>query len=358
MSIVKQLNRLNPLRIARAVDSVPRLQEAGQKLRDDQKEVSRQLRAISQQLEQLEQRVKAQGEVLARMSELQTLVEQSVAVYKKDAADAHKLPALHAKLDLDRARRHAASAVARARLELDPGAHIVIEDLLPEDVAAELVNGVPASRFFPSHNMKRQEMGVPFSFAPAYSRIVWSFFYEVLEEAILPAVIEKFRPALDEFMRKNWPALGSFAQSGVKLGVWNSRLMLRRPGYRIKPHRDPRWAFLTCLVYLQKRGDSSAYGTQFYRLHKEREPSHHSPLWVEDDEVELVKDVPARHNSAVVFLNSTGAHGAFIPSDAPADTERFIYQVQFGPDEATKQMLIDELEGAARESWTTARGGY
>jgi hypothetical protein len=158
-------------------------------------------------------------------------------------------------------------------------------------------------------------------------------------------------------MRKNWPTRGSFAGSGVDLGVINSRIMLRRPGYRIKPHRDPRWAFLTCLVYLQKRNDPQAYGTQFYRLREEREPTHHSPLWVEDDEVTLVKDVPARRNTAVVFLNSTGAHGASIPPDAPPDTERFIYQVQFGPDDATRQRLIAELDASAQLAWTTSRGG-
>jgi hypothetical protein len=248
--------------------------------------------------------------------------------------------------------------VGRAELHLDPGAHIVIEDLLPEDICDELVEAVPGSEFFSAQNVKRQEIGVPFVFAPEYNRMVWGFFYRVLEDAILPAVVEKFRPALDDFMRKHWPRRGSFAESGVKLGVWNSRIMLRRPGYRIRPHRDPRWAFLTCLVYLQRPGDPHAYGTQFYRLREEREPEHHSPLWVDEGECELVKEVPARRNSAVVFLNSTGAHGAFVPSDAPAGLERFIYQVQFGPDEATRQMLIDELDGAALASWTTARGGY
>jgi hypothetical protein len=358
MSILKKLERFNPIRVVRTVDAVPRLQDVSGRLREDQKEVARQLRTISRQLEELRQTVKAQSEALARLPELQTKVQQCVTLYQKDAAHADALPALRQKLDPDRVGRHAAAAVTRAQLQMDPGAHMVIEDLLPGDVSDELVAAVPASLFFPTQNMKRQEIGVPFFLAPEHDRVVWGAFYDVLERAILPAVVEKFRPALDEFMRKHWPRLGSFAESGVKLGVWNSRIMLRRPGYRIKPHRDPRWAFLTCLVYLQRRDDPPGCGTQFYRLREEREPSHHSPLWVEEEECVLVRDVPARHNTAVVFLNSTGAHGAFVPPDAPAGMERFIYQVQFGPDEATKQMLIDELEGAALTAWTTARGGY
>jgi hypothetical protein len=358
MSILDQLNRLNPIRIIRTVESVSQLQDLGGKLREDQKEMVRQLRTISRQLEQLEQSVKAHSDELAALPDLQATVRQCIAVYKKDAADADLLPTVRRMLDSDRVMRHAAAAVDRAQLHMDPGAHIVIDDLLPDDLCDELVAAVPGRQFFPGQNNKRQEMGVPFPFAPAYNRLVWDFFYRVLEDAILPAVIEKFRPALDDFIKKHWPRRGLFKESGIELGVWNSRIMLRRPGYRIRPHRDPRWAFLTCLIYLQRRGDPHAYGTQFYRLREEREPSHHSPLWVEEDECVLVKDVPARRNGAVVFLNSTGAHGAFIPSDAPPDLERFIYQVQFGPDEATKQMLIDELEGAALASWTTARGGY
>ena len=82
------------------------------------------------------------------------------------------------------------------------------------------------------------------------------------------------------------------------------------------------------------------YGTQLYRLRREPEVTHSSPLWVDRSECELVKDVPALRNTAVVFLNSTGAHGASIPSDAPENVERFLYQVQFGVDEKTKERLI------------------
>jgi hypothetical protein len=363
MSILKSFGRFNPFRILRAPIAVPRLEAAAAKLRADQKAMSRQVRTLTRLVDRLQRTVQQQQAVAAGMPALQAAlqqcearIEQCIGVYTRDAMHADRLPRLRERLVSARAESHAAAAVQRAVLEMDPGAHIVIEDLLPEDLADELVAAVPPSLFFPNGNRKRQEIGVPFFFAPEYNRLVWGFFSDVLERAILPAVVEKFRPALDDFMRTNWPALGSFADSGIRLGVTNSRLMLRRPGYRIKPHRDPRWAFLTCLVYLQKRDDAHAYGTQFYRLREEREPAHHSPLWVDDDEVTLVKDVPARRNTAVVFLNSTGAHGAFIPPDAPPEMERFIYQVQFGPDVATRQMLVAALEGPARAGWTTARG--
>lgn len=366
MSIVQQLARLNPLRILRATDAVPRLQEIGGKLRDDQKEVTRQLRALTRQIERLEQTVTSQGELLASFPELQSRIEncqsrieQCIVAYEQDAAYADALPAIQQKLDAARCARHATVAVSRAELSTDPCPHVVIENLLPEELCDELVNAIPLPLFFRGENKTRQELKVPFVFAPEYNRLVWGFFYrQVLKQAILPAVIEKFHRELDAFIRMHWPTLGSLAESGISLGVANSRLMLHRPGYVIKPHRDPRWAFLTCIVYLQKRDDVQAYGTQFYRLREEREPSHHSPLWVEEAECELVKDVSARRNTAVIFLNSTGAHGASVPADAPANFDRYIYQVQFGPDATTKQMLIEGLEGEARLAWATARSKY
>jgi hypothetical protein len=166
---------------------------------------------------------------------------------------------------------------------------------------------------------------------------------------------EKFRPALDDFVRTHWPRLGSMSEAGIELRVSNSRLMLRRPGYVIKPHRDPRWAFLTCLVYLPRPADVESYGTQIYRLRNEPRVTHSSPLWVDPAECELVKEVPAEHNTALVFLNSTGAHGASIPSDAPPDTKRYLYQVHFSVEKEMRQKLLDGLDSDERGSWAAGR---
>ena len=65
--------------------------------------------------------------------------------------------------------------------------------------------------------------------------------------------------------------------------------------------------------------------------------------WVPEDNVEVVREVPGRPNSAVVFLNSTGAHRASIPSDAPPETDRYIYQMQLGPEPAVRAALNARL---------------
>lgn len=351
------LERLNPLRVIRAANSVSRLQDLGDKLREDQKEMARQLRAIARQLEQMDQVLKRQEDVLATVPAVHADVRQCVASYKMDARYADRLPALRDSLEADdRLASHAAAAVAGATLQLDPFPHVLIRNLLPDDAARELVSALPSSVFF-KRNVKRHQVQVPLVFAPAYSRLVWGIFFDrVVARTLLPSLTEKFRPALDDFVRTHWPHLGSMSEAGIELRVANSRLMLRRPGYVIKPHRDPRWAFLTCLVYLPRPSDVDTYGTQIYRLRNEPKVTHSSPLWVDPSECELVKDVPAEHNTALVFLNSTGAHGASIPADAPPDTERYLYQVHFSVEEEMRQKLIDGLDGDERSSWAAGRG--
>ncbi len=99
----------------------------------------------------------------------------------------------------------------------------------------------------------------------------------------------------------------------------------------------------SCILYLTKRDDRQLYGTQMCRLQNEQEFPKHSPFWVPDEDIEVVREVPGRPNSAVVFLNSTGAHRASIPADAPPETDRYIYQVQLGPERAVRDALTARL---------------
>jgi len=56
-----------------------------------------------------------------------------------------------------------------------------------------------------------------------------------------------------------------------------------------------------------------------------------------------------------MFLNSTGAHGASVPEDAPADFLRYVYQARFSPDSATKTRLLELLASDGRDRWVATR---
>ena len=351
------ISRFNPRRIWRGVQMIePLRQQVGR----EHKDVLRELRGIHQTLQRLERKLAAHDEALAAhdgalavLPEVQERVERCRTAYQKDMQFADRLASFQALVNPEHVRAHVQQAITRARLETDPCPYVVLDRIVPDEVYDALVEALPSPVFFKKSSVNRAEITVPFPFAPAYSRTAWGLFYDVVEQTILPALVDMFRPALDEFVRKSWPSLGSWTQSGLSLEVAHSRMMLRRAGYHIKPHRDPRWAFLTAIFYLAPRDTEQLYGTQFYRLKVERDEAHSSPLWAHPDECELVRDVSGIGNSAVVFLNSTGVHGASIPEDAPEDFLRYVYQVQFSPNEAMRARLVELLDAGARARWTS-----
>lgn len=328
----------------------------------EHKDVVRELREIRRTAEQSRQSVDralaAHEEALAALPDLQARVERFTTAYVHDAKSAARLADFHATVDRQAVLAHVTRAVERAQLQMLPCPHLVVDNVFPEDVYDRMIEALPAPVFFEKTDDLRDEMPVPFTMAPAYCRAVWELFHDAIERALLPAVLAAFRPALDEFVRTSWPTLGSWDDSGIRLRAANPRLMLRRRGYLIKPHRDPRWAFLVALFYAAPRGAPHTYGTQLYRLLQERDEAHTSPLWLAPEECELARDVPGIGNSALMFLNSTGAHGASVPDDAPADLLRHVYQARFSPDSATKQRLLELLtseQGERRDRWVATR---
>ena len=57
----------------------------------------------------------------------------------------------------------------------------------------------------------------------------------------------------------------------------------------------------------------------------------------------------------MAFLNSTGAHGASIAPDAPAEVERFVYQFRLGPDRETIRGLLSRMPVERHAIWTGAK---
>ena len=352
------LSRLFPQRHATEKALTALRDEIGREHKDLVRELREIRRTAEQSRQSIDRALAAHEEALAALPELQAKVERFSIAYAHDAKSAPRLDDFKATVNRQAVLDHVTRAVERAQLQLSPCPHLVVDHVFPEDVYDRLIESLPAPVFFEKTDDLRDEMPVPFTMAPAYSRAVWELFHEAIERALLPAVIAAFRPALDEFVRTSWPTLGSWDQSGIALRAANPRLMLRRRGYLIKPHRDPRWAFLVALFYAAPRGAPHTYGTQLYRLVRERDEAHTSPLWLAPEECELARDVPGIGNSALMFLNSTGAHGASVPDDAPADFLRYVYQARFSPDSATKKRLIDLVtneEGERRDRWVATR---
>ena len=283
------------------------------------------------------------------------------AVARADAELEEAMQRLHTATDEKKLEAHFRAAVDRSELRLDPFPYIIIQDAFPDRLYDALVRGIPPIELFADKAFNKQSLKVPFPMAPAYSRRVWNFFvHRAAPRVLQPALLEKFREPLRAWIASNWPSLANnpFGPP-MDFNTGYGRILLRGRGYRIRPHRDPKWGFLTCILYLAREQDSESWGTQLFQVDDDRPAEGAQPHWIDPARCRLADEVPFRRNSMLVFLNSTGAHGAHIPEDAePADLRRYIYQCRIGPSAAATRSLMAALPGEQASLWAGKVSDY
>ena len=254
MRFLRRFSPLAPWKLLRTLDEVRELPALRTKVQRGLEETKR-----------LQKQIRDERKELAMLS---TRVQQFEAVYKSDRRAARSTDRALKRIGDARVAAQLRAVVAAAPLESDPCPHIVLDDLFPDDAYDVLVAAIPPPMFFEHLSVERQDLTVPLEFAPRHHREVWQAFHtHIVMNALVAALFEKFRTDLDVLARTYWPGLvDSMADAGLNLHPVMSRMMRRRPGYEIKPHRDPRWAFLTCILYLTQRDDPQVYGTQLCRL--------------------------------------------------------------------------------------------
>lgn len=265
--------------------------------------------------------------------------------------DIDGLPAL---LDDRCIAEHVRRAVAAAPLLTDPYEHVVVERILPDDVYDLLLRAIPPPEFFDDHDRVKQNLTFPMEYGPTLTERVWGYFDDVVARQIIrPVVVEKFHEPLQRYFADVFGADAVGRAEALPQAASGGRLMLRRPGYHLDPHRDPKRSMLTCLMYLAREGDSEQHGTQIFRVHGDSEADYKQTYYPEQAgaRCELVKVVPYRPNSMLVFLNSRGAHGADIPASAPADLERYSFQFYVAPLNEALSELIRSLPAEQRRKW-------
>lgn len=292
-------------------------------------------------------------ELTTVVERLRIQTEQLMTIQRVDWDRRFDLTSLGRWLNADRIEAHVTRAFDATPLELDPYPHVVVNNWLPDDVYNGLIDAMPQSIFF-AHD-RDQHWAVPMGVAPLYSRHVWAFVANTIVGDILYRLINhKFQDAICRYIRSVvHPLPGGL---DLRLHPSDGRIMLRRPGYELMPHRDPKWGFVTGIVYLARQGDSEAHGTQIYRVTGDAEAPTSRVHYVDPSKCELVKDVPFRANSILAFLNSQGAHGASIPKDAqPANLERYIYQFRLGPTGKIINNLLEVMSPDQAATWAGAK---
>ena len=224
---------------------------------------------------------------------------------------------------------HVSEAIARAPMYVDPTPHVVIEQLLPEDSYRALLDALPP-RFFFTHGarMKPDLKLSPADVAPEWTHLGVAFIEGTLVPLMVQPLLRRFEPYMPATYAQRYGAELGPRAAAVPHEASGGRLMVRRPGYHLDPHLDPKRALVSCLIYFARPGDSEAFGTQLFRIDGAPQIDQTSTFYPERAgyRCELVKTVPFRPNSAVAFLNAGAAHGADIPKSAPGTTERYSYQ--------------------------------
>jgi hypothetical protein len=345
--LLDRLDVLRPRTLTRMRKSLDDVAEGVRELRRAAKEQAR----VAARVEEMHARLRELGEKVEAL----TLRESQLrAVAVADASFKEEMQRLSAICDEARILAHVDEAVRRSRLKTDPLPYLVVPNVFPPDFYAALVRAIPPIELFADRPHNKRQMTVPFVYGPEYSRAIWTFLVDVvLEAAFQPAIIEKLREPLGEWIAQEWPPLASNPLGPpMDLHSTDGRILLRGRGYRIAPHRDPKWGFITVLLYLARAHESEQWGTQLYSVDEDAAAHTIAPHWIDPARCRLQVDVPFRRNTALVFLNSRGAHGAYIPDDAqPPDLQRYIYQYRIGPTKAAIESLVAMLPHEQRSVW-------
>jgi hypothetical protein len=311
-------------------------------------------RTFFRTLSRVDPLVDATRELTASVETLTIRTDQLLALQRLDWEQRDEVANISRWLTSWAIEAHVLDSVARAPLALDPFPHVVVEDLLPPDIYARIVEAVPPAVFFAG--TKDEHWAVPSGIAPLYCRSVWTFVANTLVGDILHRALNaKFNVLVREYVRGFCPDFTD--DERLDLHPSDGRLMLRRPGYNLTPHRDPKWGFVTAILYLARPGDSEEYGTQLYAVREDVEAPSGAVYYLEPSQCELVRAVPFRSNSMLVFLNSVGAHGASIPADAPARLERYIYQFRLGPTSKMIASILQRMPPDRASQWAGSKMG-
>ncbi|MDE3046201.1 MAG: hypothetical protein KGJ02_06115 [Verrucomicrobiota bacterium] len=195
-------------------------------------------------------------------------------------------------LDMERIEKHVREKFSEAVIETRPFPHLIIENILPEELYEELVAN------WPGHTVKDIENDLG-----NYDKKLWQeFFTSVMNNLIKRNIGAMFR----RYLRYR------FEDDICWISLCNSKHLRDHTLYEslyILPHLDHASTFAAVIIYFPEKNNQINFGTQFYR-HKEEKTSI-DIIWEHDlSKMELLKIVPFKRNTLCAFMQTPCAwHG-------------------------------------------------
>jgi hypothetical protein len=225
-----------------------------------------------------------------------------------------------------------------AEIQREPFPHLVISDLLPESFFRQLEDSIPpisefevnqkglrANLFLEKHLERGSE---PFRAAWGRLRdeIIRGPLTEVLVRRLGPEIREKYAEVYSPEIADEIMDAG--------LVIPDGRVMLRNPGYTLKPHTDPTRFAVTCLFYFTTASDDSSGALCLFEPERTPEVRHTSTYYPKAEEgiaATLAKVIPISKNLFVAFVNSFRAlHGVRVER-GEATAPRLAFQAHILP---------------------------
>ena len=293
------------------------------------------------------------AEVQAELAELRRF-RRAAVLRDWEQSRASLLDTLETRLDVEAIAAHATRAIAGASICNHPAPHVVVDRILPPEFHELLSAAIPPAGLFPDRDPVKQdfEMSV-LGTAPELSRRVWQFFDEAIVGRVLaPALLEKLHAqVIRHYAESGGESFGIKAATLTHRTV-AGRIQLRRPGYSLAPHLDPKRVVITGLLFFPRHGDSEDFGTQLFSVDRPFVQTGTKTFFPGEAGLTctLASTVPYRANMLLAFINSGGAHGAELPADAPL-LERYAYQFYVKPVDGELKKLLRALPPDAQAAW-------
>lgn len=258
-----------------------------------------------------------------------------------------------------------------AELHAEPFPHLVIPDLLPEPFFQQLVETIPPLSAFSEKGVRANlYLERYFDRAPETFRAAWG---RLRDEILRGPMAEVLARRLESEIREQYAAVYSpeIAEEIMAGGleIPDGRLMLRKPGYTLRPHTDPARFAVTCLLYFTRAGDDSSGALCLFTPERTPEVRHTSAYYPRTEEgirADLTKVIPISKNLFVAFLNGfRSLHGVRVERREAA-IPRLAFQAHILPTQDPRRSDAEWLarlgDPVARMRWEdwlekeTARG--
>jgi len=315
------------------------------RLLEEQSDAARVYRAQLRDLEnRLAQSDAARGELERRLAALERLISL-------DSRQAPLVEEWHRQLRVADVAGHAGRAVSDAPRHEIPGV-LVAHSIFPPQFYELMLAGLPSEDFFEFDDPARMSMQLDQRApVPRLMRLLWELVRTDVADVIARSAFQRLRPVLSA----RYEALFGRERVDMALALphrlFDGRMVRCRPGYREKPHLDPKQFSITVLMHFAPPDCEETGGTALYTIDGDFAPAHAHTSYPEVHGVccRFVSHVPFRPNSALVFVNGGVAHAMEIPETATGD--RYAFQFVFGPNVPELLDFVGSLPVADQQQW-------